>query len=144
MPKFRLEFNGAICRWCRSCELICSLIHEGACSPSLSRITITIDQFNAEVSADFCRQCDNPACLRSCPVEGAMVIDERTGATLIVEDHCNGCGSCAEACPFNKEGTVIKFNSERKVYFKCDLCGGKPACVDVCPTGALKLKEIER
>jgi len=73
-----------------------------------------------------------------------MVIDEKTGATLIVEDLCNGCGLCAEACPFNKKGTVIKFDPKRKVYFKCDLCGGKPACVDVCPTGALKLKEVRR
>ena len=141
-PKLRLKFDNAICKWCRSCELICSLIHEGECSPSLSRITIIIDQFNAEVSADFCRQCSNPACLRSCPVEGAIIIDERTGVTSIVEDLCNGCGLCAEACPFNKDGTVIKFNPKKNVYFKCDLCGGEPACVDICPAGALKLVRV--
>jgi len=72
-----------------------------------------------------------------------MIIDEATGAVSIVEDLCTGCGSCAEACPYNREYKVLKLNPVKGVYFKCDLCGGEPACVEVCPTGALKLIELE-
>jgi len=142
-PKLRLEFESSICRWCRSCELACSLYHEGICSPSLSRITIIIDQFNAEASAFFCRQCSEPECLASCPVNGAMIINDKTGAISIVEDLCIGCGFCAKACPYNKEQTVLKFNPDNNTYFKCDLCGGEPACVEFCPTKALRLVEVE-
>jgi Fe-S-cluster-containing dehydrogenase component len=34
------------------------------------------------------------------------------------------------------------FSSEDRVAANCDLCGGKPECVAVCPTGVLKLDEI--
>lgn len=142
--KPRLEFNDAICRWCRTCELICSLLHEGTCSPALSRITLAVNEFSAEASASFCKQCEEPQCLASCPVEGAMTVDERTGAVSIVDSLCVGCGSCATACPYNNEGTVVKPKLAESVYTKCDLCGGKPACVGVCPTGALKLMQIGR
>lgn len=114
------------------------------CSPSLSRITIILDQFKAEVSAFFCRQCDEPECLNGCPVDGAITADSRTGVISIVDDLCIGCGICAGACPYNSEKTVLKFNPSKKVFFKCDLCGGTPACVEICPTGALKLVEVRR
>jgi len=142
-PRFRLTFDASICRWCRSCELICSLFHEDSCSPSLSRISIDLDQFNAKVSASFCMQCLEPLCLASCPVEGAMIINS-VGAITIVPDVCTGCGNCAEACPFNKEGRVLKIHRSRNVYFKCDLCDGDPVCVRICPTGALKMVEARR
>jgi len=142
--KFRLEFDGSICRWCRSCELVCSLLHEGACNPSLSRITIDMDQFDAGISSSFCRQCDKPECSSNCPVNGAMIVDSRTGAVSIVDDLCIGCGVCAEMCPHNAEKTVLKLNPSKNVYFKCDLCRGNPACVEICPTGALKLVEVRR
>jgi len=142
-PRFRLTFNASICRWCRSCELVCSLSHENSCSPSLSRISLDLDQFNAEISASFCMQCFDPLCLASCPVEGAMIINN-AGSVSIDRDACIGCGDCAEACPFNKEGKVLKLHRSKNVYFKCDLCDGDPICVRICPTGALKMVEAKR
>jgi len=142
-PRFKLTFDASICRWCRSCELICSLSHEGSCSPYLSRISIDVDQFNAEVSASFCMQCPKPLCLASCPVEEAMIINS-VGALTINQEACIGCGECAKACPFNKEGKVLKLHRSKNVYFKCDLCDGDPVCIQICPTGALKIVEVER
>lgn len=81
--------------------------------------------------------------MEACPVEGAMVVDEKTGARLIEESRCTGCGECAEACPYNKEGTIIVANTKRGVYVKCDLCGGDPQCASFCPTGALKVRSEE-
>jgi len=66
-----------------------------------------------------------------------MSIDEGTGSVTIDEEKCVGCGSCAEACPFNSEG-VIKPSVIAGKFIKCDLCGGDPQCVEICPTGALR------
>jgi len=78
--------------------------------------------------------------MEACPVEGAMTIDPKTGARLIVESKCTVCGACAEKCPFNSGKTVVFLNARKNVYVKCDLCGGEPKCVEFCPTGALKLR----
>ena len=58
--------------------------------------------------------------------------------TLFDNTNCIGCHSCAMACPFG----APSFNEEGKMV-KCDGCierlrrGLIPACVRVCPTGAL-------
>ena len=83
--------------------------------------------------------CKDPPCVLACPV-GCLYKDEATGLTLYDNDNCIGCHSCAMACPFG----APTFNEEGKME-KCDGCfvrvthGMEPACVRVCPTGALKL-----
>lgn len=135
--KYKIEYDADTCFWCRSCELVCSLYHEGDCNPSLSRIRISLDLFQQEAEAIVCHQCENPRCIIACPVWGAMGIDERTGSVTIDEEKCVGCGICAEACPFNGE-RIIKLSSSTGKFIKCDLCGGDPQCVEICPTGALR------
>jgi len=73
----------------------------------------------------------------ACPEE-AIHIDALTAAKVIEESKCIGCGLCASACPFNQEGRTILFHQAKKVYVKCDLCGGKPLCVEYCPREALR------
>ena len=135
--RFVLTFDSKSCRWCSACELACSLHHEGQCRPSAARLRLRIDQFKGKSSAVLCHQCRKPFCLLAC-LEEAIVIDQRTGAPVILAERCNGCGACAEACPFNKEGLVVRLDEEMGTYVKCDLCGGVPECVEVCPTSALK------
>ena len=140
--QYRLEFNPDRCRWCRACELICSFHHEGEFRPAASRIRMLLDPFKAEMKASVCRQCRRPRCLLACP-EDAIVVDERTGARIILSDRCTGCGTCADACPFDKEGTILRLDETAGVYVKCDLCGGAPKCAEICPTDALTCAEIE-
>ena len=141
--KYLLSFDPSICRWCRCCELACSLHHEGLCSPALSRMRLWVNTLRLEARANLCMQCATPLCMEACPVEGAMMVDPRTGARLIIESKCTACGECAEKCPFNAERTVVFLNSGRGVYVKCDLCGGEPKCAEFCATGALKLRSLE-
>ena len=134
----RIEFDNERCIWCRSCELICSLHHEGECNPSLARIHIFPNLFEAEVEGYVCRQCEKPECLHACPV-GAIRINEDTEAYVIIEDECTACGLCADACPYNVDKNVIFFNPAKNAYAKCNLCSGNPQCIEICPSGALKL-----
>ena len=135
--RHRIEFDNERCVWCRSCELICSLFHEGECNPSLSRIKISIDLFEGKAEGHVCKQCEDPECLKACPVE-AIRIDEKIGIPVILEDKCVGCGLCSKACPYNDEGKILFLNPTKKVYMKCDLCSGIPQCVQVCPSKAIK------
>ena len=136
-PEFRIEFDPSKCWWCLACELACSLYHEGECSRSFSRLHIELDLLNGEVTGHICRQCEFPACLYACPIEGALTIDEETGSRIINEENCIGCGLCARNCPYNGEGWVIRSRADKRKFFKCDLCGGTPQCVEICPTKAL-------
>ena len=128
------------CHQCGICELFCSLYHEGVCSPAFSRISLLRNPFTGDGLVETCRQCAYPDCYFVCPV-GAIIIDEKTGARVIVEEDCIACGKCAQACPFNNNKTIIKYDKEKEIYFKCHLCYGRetgPICVEACPWNALK------
>ena len=83
-----------------------------------------------------CLHCDDAPCITACPV-GSLKKDER-GLTVYDTSVCIGCHSCAMACPFG----IPAFDADGKMK-KCDGCtvrlenGLEPACVRVCPTGAL-------
>ncbi len=128
-----------LCSTCGSCELYCSLSHEGASSRSKARLNVISNRFTGDTAIETCRQCDAPACLYACKVPGAMSVDPKTGARLINEDKCVACGSCAQACPYNGHGGIIRFNPDRNIYVKCDLCGGDPQCIGACRYLALTL-----
>ena len=70
----------------------------------------------------------------------AATKDPESGFTLYDTTNCIGCHSCAMACPYG----VPAFGPDGKMR-KCDACierqkaGMAPACVKVCPTGALTL-----
>lgn len=130
--------NPEKCRGCGCCELICSLVHEGECNPSISRIVVKKDFFQLKFEPLTCRQCPDHPCLEACPV-GAIRIDFETGAKILDGSLCVGCGLCAKTCPFNQDGSILRFHPEKKVYIKCDLCGGNPLCVEYCPREALRL-----
>jgi len=51
------------------------------------------------------------------------------------EDKCVGCASCVDACPF---GAIWMSQFDKPL--KCDLCGGDPECVQICPKHALSVR----
>ena len=89
-----------------------------------------------------CMQCLEPTCVSVCPV-GALTKSE-LGPILYDAYRCIGCRYCIMACPFD----IPKFewtSGLSPVIGKCNLCtqnrlaeGLIPACVEACPTGALK------
>lgn len=129
------------CVGCRTCEIICSLTHDGECNPALSRIKTTYDPYKTlamiAVMPDVCKQCNMADCYLACEYD-ALVIDKKTGARTINPDKCVGCGECLAACPWD----MIVYNKSTDKYSKCDLCGGDPQCVEFCPANAIKYIEL--
>ncbi len=133
--------NPDICSGCRTCEIVCSVYHEGVASSMLSRLQWNKDVMNACVTDILtCRQCAGPECLAACPT-GALHVDEETGARVIDPDVCIGCQTCLDACPATP--SRIRYDEAKGICFKCDLCGGDPQCVKFCPTGALTSSWLE-
>jgi len=144
-PKVKkvITYDPSICSGCSVCVQACSLYHFGESNPDWSAITLKIDPLDAYFTeVKVCHQCLAPSCMAACPT-GAIYIDENTGARCIDQEKCIGCGMCAKACPFNNKGEIIKYISKTNTYFKCDLCGGDPQCVRLCPMGALSFEEVK-
>lgn len=115
------------CVGCGTCEMICSLTHEGACSRTLSRIRIVREEkigYNVPITCSFC---EKPVCLNACPV-GAIIKNRETGSIVVQEEKCIGCRQCVQACPFGH----MNYNFRARHSFKCDLCDGDPQCVQYC------------
>lgn len=85
-----------------------------------------------------CLHCEDAPCILACPT-GAIRREPSTWAVTVSQDLCIGCHSCSIACPFG----APRFDSGGTMQ-KCNLCsvrlenGLEPACVRVCPTGALQ------
>ncbi len=140
------------CDGCCSCMVACSLVHEGECNYSLSRIHVSQDtfaRFPEDLQLSQCRQCVTPLCVQSCPSGACHVEAESGNLRMIDETKCIGCKTCLSACPFIPHRPI--WNSVKGKASKCDLCvkapfwiehggpDGKQACIEVCPMRAIKL-----
>jgi len=105
-----------------------------------------------------CMQCDNPPCVKACPVEATW--KEPDGIIVVDYDWCIGCRYCMTACPYSArffnwqrpQIPVDRINPDTNylgnrprpvgVVEKCHFCtqrtrrGRQPACQEACPTGA--------
>jgi len=138
-----VERDVETCAGCRTCEAVCTLSHEGVNSPALARTWI-VDYIleGRRIEGWTCKQCQGPECLYACPVEGALHIDEATGARVIDAEKCIGCKLCIEAC-IQYPNSPIRYDAQNEIAVKCDLCGGDPLCVKYCPESSLTFVERE-
>lgn len=126
-----------LCTGCNRCTLVCSAVKEGLFVPSKARIHVNNFPLAGFSAPSICFQCSKADCLNACPVEAIYKSDD--GVVLIREGECTGCGECVDACPYG----MIEL-SENDIAYKCDYCGGDPACVKVCYPHALVFGEPER
>ena len=121
-----------LCVGCRMCEVACSANHFGAVSPALARIRVAkLDEIGIDLAV-ACLSCLERPCLE-CPTEALSVGTQ--GVILLDQEMCTACGECVETCPVGAVG----FYNDLPLF--CDLCGGAPTCVTICPSDALTYQE---
>src|SRR3989338_6432531 len=153
MSQLGFTINLAKCAGCRACAVACNaelntvkgtryravIEKQGGTETEPKRLFVTMS----------CFHCEEPACLKSCPVE-AISKDANFGVVLIDDSKCIGCKYCATVCPYG----APRFNGSTKKMEKCSLCahrvlnsagsaltGLKPACVNTCIGKALSFCE---
>lgn len=125
----RIVVNSELCRGCRICELACSFFNFGEFNPKRSRVRVAkLEEFGIDVPI-VCRQCKKCICIVNCP-EDALEKNEKTGAIIVNEEECTGCGVCVEACPFG----AISLDPKNGLANVCNLCNGDPKCLRWCPS----------
>jgi len=136
------------CTGCKTCELYCGA-ERGSESRTLLKAVqespVPLSRVRVEGRGDVsfplqCRHCLQAPCLDAC-LTGALTREKKSGMVIIREDLCIGCWTCTAFCPYG----VITPSPERKIAVKCDRClyMEKPVCVDVCPTKALEVVDLE-
>lgn len=158
------------CIGCRTCEIACAVAHAEqdifTVEPSQIQFQPRLNVIKtARVSAPIqCRQCEDAQCINVCPVKA---ITRKVDYISINNEICIGCKTCLMACRIGAIELVSQYKhgekilqerlqcndgenfyegKDRIVAIKCDLCVGRekgPACMEVCPTSALKIVNYE-
>ncbi|MEI6859286.1 MAG: 4Fe-4S dicluster domain-containing protein [Shewanella sp.] len=148
------------CIGCRTCEVACVLSHQddnriSAFDPKRFYPRLNLIKNGQVTTPIMCMQCEDAPCAQVCPNEA---IYSENGQVHVMQERCIGCKTCAIACPYgamnvvafpveNKlTSTLFTMNKIKAQALKCDLCGHRqqgPACVEVCPTNALRIIEPE-
>tara|TARA_R110002073_G_scaffold133122_14_gene280261 strand:+ start:25754 stop:27574 length:1821 start_codon:yes stop_codon:yes gene_type:complete len=134
------------CTRCDDCVKACASVNDG--NPRFARQGLIHDRLQF---VQACMHCEDPVCMIGCPT-GSIARDVDTGVVMIHEPICIGCGTCANACPYQNIHMASIRDRSGKPYCdsasgkpitkatKCDLCSTQPngpACASACPHDAL-------
>jgi len=146
VPETWIGRNIAACTGCRLCEIACSLIKEQKIQPGISRINV--HQYYPGVEFPVtCYQCGAEAkCVEACPVAALAVDTSKKLNTISIDTSLctrtaqnSVCTLCLDECP----GLVVNFHPTTSAPLICDMCGGDPECVKVCPSQTITLKGVK-
>ena len=168
MTRYGFVIESKACIACHSCAVACKVENNLPDDIWWNRILTngganmdtpagTYPNLSMSVFPMACQHCENPACVKVCPV-GATYKDTETGVVRQDYDKCIGCRMCMSACPYTG---VRSFNWEEPAFYydfavgdagvpehqkhvveKCTFCyqriadGQEPACMHLCPERA--------
>ena len=144
------------CIGCRACEAACAEANGlpgpvGEPAVNTRRVTdprtftvVSTLVPNGDAETRFvktqCMHCVDPSCASACLVRALEKTPE--GPVIYHPELCLGCRYCMVACPF--DGPKYEYDRAIPYVRKCEFCaerqaaGQPPACVSVCPSGALR------
>jgi len=161
MTTYAMAIDLARCNGCNACVVACKVEHNAPNGILLTQILEkevgAYPDANRLFYPVLCNHCEDPPCVPVCPTTATYKRGD--GIVLINWDACIGCGACIQACPYDQRFYVAdertSFDGDAGAYvnphlakaprgvpIKCDFCyhrvdtGGKPACVEACPTEA--------
>lgn len=142
-PTKMIVTNRARCSGCQRCEMMCTLRQDGRVCQNIARVRVWDNYLwgsgvdtgdgvfgTCQFTVEHCKQCADPMCAKYCPVH-ATSADPSTGARVVDDRRCIGCGMCGQACPWN----MPRVDTETGHSTKCVACG---RCAEQCPNGAIK------
>ncbi|MHA2503547.1 MAG: 4Fe-4S dicluster domain-containing protein [Candidatus Kariarchaeaceae archaeon] len=161
----RLEILQGDCGLCDLCAIACSTEKFGVQNPLMSAIKVnhrgkSVGHQRVDGGPGIlpCWHCDEPPCLPACPYD-SMTIGADNVVSLFLDDApegfnpCVSCMKCVKACK-DMHGVSSIFISQKKdrhmttksgrqimkySLYKCDMCGGDPKCVKICPRDAIRI-----
>jgi Fe-S-cluster-containing dehydrogenase component/formate-dependent nitrite reductase membrane component NrfD len=129
------------CIGCHACTTACKSENEvpvGVTRTYVKSADVgTFPQARRAFQVTRCNQCTDAPCVTACPTEA--MYKRPDGIVDFDKEICIGCKACMAACPYD----AIFINPEDHSAEKCNMCahridaGLEPACVSVCPTGAI-------
>ena len=135
-----------LCIGCHACTTACK--SENAVPLGVTRTYVkSVDvgvfpQVRRNFQVTRCNQCQDAPCVTACPT--TAMFKRPDGIVDFNKDICIGCKACIAACPYD----AIFINPEDHSAEKCNFCahridmGLEPACVVVCPVGAILVGDL--
>ena len=136
--------NYSLCAGCTTCEIVCSLTHDGVVGPRYNRIFLNRGTSSMLHEVLACMHCVDHPCYENCvKKDEAMCLDENNIA-YINEEFCIGCGKCMRSCVFEPSRINLVKSKDKTIRKakKCDQCRTRPegpACIEWCPVRCIGL-----
>ena len=143
--RYAMTVDTRRCVGCSACVLACKAENDLPENGFRDWIVVetrgTFPHLSQQIRSERCNHCSGSPCVDACPT-GASHVGE--GGTVLVEKRkCTGCKACIAACPYG-----ARYVSPGGTVDKCTFClhrvkaGKLPACVEICPTGALAFGDL--
>lgn len=139
------------CVGCQACTVGCSIENQvpiGQFRTTVKQYEVKLDgkeqpqQVKAFMLPRLCNHCDNPPCVKVCPVQATFQRED--GIVMVDNERCVACAYCVQACPYDARF----INQDTLTADKCTFCAHRleegllPACVETCVGGARVIGDI--
>jgi len=145
-PAWGKVIDQSRCIGCHACTTACKSENDVPLSVTRTYVKSVDVGIFPEARRNFqvtrCNQCADAPCTVACPT--SAMYRRPDGIVDFDKSICIGCKACMAACPYD----AIFINPEDHSAEKCNFCahrldvGLEPACVVVCPTGALLVGDL--